>query len=329
MLGQGTVPGVHWDSIAQNAPWSRDSLRAIGEYVRSTGSGAVMVVDDGRVVAAWGEPARRFPLASVRKSLLHALLGTELARGTLSTSATLAQLGIDDEPPLTSAERSAHLSDLLASRSGIYHASAFEPSSMRSNRPARGSAAPGERWFYNNWDFNALGTIFEHASGRKIFDAFGERIARPLEMEDYSASDGEYQLEPVSRHAAYLFRMSARDLARFGVLYMRRGAWGSAQLLPQEWVAAGVQAQSDAGTAGAYGQLWWVARDGMLVPGVLVDSGAFAARGAGPHYLIVIPTRRLVIVHLTDTDTPSPEKYVSRDAVGTMVKRILAARRPG
>jgi CubicO group peptidase (beta-lactamase class C family) len=325
--GQAVVPGARWDSISAESRWSRDSLRRIGAMVDSIGSGAVVVVEDGRIVASWGNASRKFPMTSVRKSLLHALFGIEVERRTIRLDATLEQLGIDDDPPaLTSTERTARVTDLLASRSGVYHYAAYAPQSSRDARPARGSARPGERWFYNNWDFNVLGTIYERASGKKIFSAFEELIARPLGMEDYRASDGEYVIERGSRHAAYTFRMSARDLARVGLLYMRRGLWRETQVLPAAWVDEGVRPRSDAGSGGSYGMLWWAAREGILVPGASVDAGTFAARGNGPHYMIVLPARRLVIVHLADTETPSPDRWVERDAVGRLVTRILAAK---
>jgi len=71
--------------------------------------------------------------------------------------------------------------------------------------------------------------------------------------------------------------------------------------------------------------LWWAVRDGLLVPGVMLDSGAFAARGNGPHYLVAIPRRKLIIVHLANTDTPSPSNWVERASVGKIIERVLRA----
>src|SRR5919109_1479372 len=72
------------------------------------------------------------------------------------SSATLAELGIDDQQSLTEAEKRATVADLLGSRSGVYLPAAKEPADMRAERPARGSHAAGEFFFYNNWDFNVL-----------------------------------------------------------------------------------------------------------------------------------------------------------------------------
>jgi CubicO group peptidase (beta-lactamase class C family) len=323
-----TIPGTEWDTVTQSdRRWDHDELRRIGKFVDSLGSGAVVIVHEGRIVASWGNAKRKLPMTSVRKSLLHALVGRAVDRGQIRLESTLAELRIDDDPPLTDRERTARVGDLLASRSGIYHEAAYEPAGMRSRRPARGSAAPGERWFYNNWDFNTLGAIYEQRTSASIFRAFAEEIARPLGMQDYRAEDGQYVREPASRFPAYGFRLTARDLARFGLLYLRRGRWGDNAIVPAPWIDSAVQPISNADEDGAYGRLWWVARDGQLVPGVSLGTGTFAARGNGPHYLVIIPDRQLVMVHLADTETPSPERWVERQDVGRVFARVLGAMR--
>ena len=109
-------------------------------------------------------------------------------------------------------------------------------------RPERHAHAPGTFWYYNNWDFNALGTIFEQETGTKIFEEFDTRIARPLQMEDFSISDCSYKTSkdygqsPISKHRYYQFRMSTRDLARFGLLYLRNGQWHDQQIVSTDWV---------------------------------------------------------------------------------------------
>jgi CubicO group peptidase (beta-lactamase class C family) len=63
---------------------------------------------------------------------------------------------------------------------------------MRAKRPARGSHLPGSFYYYNNWDFNVLATIFEKLTGKKIFEEFAQRIAAPIGMEDYTLADGQF-----------------------------------------------------------------------------------------------------------------------------------------
>jgi CubicO group peptidase (beta-lactamase class C family) len=42
------------------------------------------------------------------------------------------------------------------------------------------SGPPGQYWFYNNWDFNALGTIVQQSAGMPLGELFAQRIAAPL-----------------------------------------------------------------------------------------------------------------------------------------------------
>lgn len=72
----------------------------------------------------------------------------------------MAELGIDDnEPRLTDEEKRATVHDLLKARSGVYHPALYETARMKEKRPPRHSHASGTFWYYNNWDFNVLGTI--------------------------------------------------------------------------------------------------------------------------------------------------------------------------
>jgi CubicO group peptidase (beta-lactamase class C family) len=111
-------------------------------------------------------------------------MGIAVSDGEVQLDDTMARLGIDDVPPsLSQAEQQATVRDLLEARSGIYHPANYETNEMVTRRPARGSHPPGTFWFYNNWDFNALGAIYEHATGTSVFGGFAWQIARPIGMQ--------------------------------------------------------------------------------------------------------------------------------------------------
>ena len=257
-----------------------------------------MVVHRGAVVAEWGDTSARTPLASVRKSLLSALIGNAVERGEIDLSRPIGALGIDDnEPSLTAEEKSATVRDLLMSRSGIYHAALYETAAMAAQRPRRGSHKPGSFWYYNNWDFNTLGAIYEHAVRSSIFDAFEREIARPIGMQDYRPSDGEYFTGAASVYPAYPIRMSARDLARFALLYLHKGRWQDRQVVPAKWVEESTQAYSRSEFGPGYGYLWWTGPiNGGFAPSVEPPQGIFFAQGVGGQYAFVIPGYDLVVV---------------------------------
>jgi CubicO group peptidase (beta-lactamase class C family) len=283
---------------------------------------AVMVVHHGAVVSEWGDTAKRTELASVRKSLLNALIGCAVADHKISLDSTLAELKVDDYPPsLTNVEKQATVRMLLQARSGVYHPALYETAAMAAARPARGSHPPGTFWYYNNWDFNALGTIYQHATGTGIYEALDHLIARPIGMQDYRPADGQYVTGSDSIHRAYPLRMSARDLARFALLYLHDGAWAGRRLVPAAWVRESTQPYSDASRDRGYGYLWWTAAPNTP-PGALGERW-FTALGAGGQYAFVLPAFDLVVVIRVDRDFKLPEPRFT-DAI-ELVRQVIKA----
>jgi CubicO group peptidase (beta-lactamase class C family) len=285
-------PGKEWERRRPNG-WSEEGLRKAREFTATTKTAAVMIVQDGAVVDEWGETTRKFNCHSMRKSMMSALYGVYVAEGKILRERNLADLGIDDNAPsLSEVEKRATIADLLKARSGVYHPALYETRSMTLSKPSRGSHTPGTFWHYNNWDFNALLTIFEKQTGKAYFEDFHRRIAAPIGMQDYSPADGEYFRGEQSIHAAYPMRLTARDLARFGVLMARGGRWNGGQVLPKDWVEESTKSYSDTkrDVWPGYGYMWWVGPQG------------FAALGAGGHFVYVLPKEDVVIVHRVNTD---------------------------
>jgi CubicO group peptidase (beta-lactamase class C family) len=292
-------PGATWEHLpAGSTGWSTETLAKAASWSKLIGETAVMLVQHGLVVAQWGDTAAKTPLASVRKSLLSALIGIAAGRFPNALDRTLGDLGIDDNAPSLSAEeKTATVRDLLEARSGVYHPALCEPPGMAEHLPARFSHQPGTFWYYNNWDFNALGTIYDHATGSSIFDAFDREIARPTRMEDYHPWDGTYVIGTASVYPCYNFDMSARDLARFALLYLNNGRWGEREIVPAQWVKDSTRPYSQAGFGLGYGFMWWIGFiDNSVAPVVNVPPGTFFGWGYGGQFAFVMPADDLVVV---------------------------------
>ncbi len=253
------------------------------------------------------------------------LVGVHIDEGRIDLEQTLESLGIDDTVPLTANEKQATVEDLMTARSGIYLPAALEPADVAANRPARGSHAPGTFWFYNNWDFNAVLTVFEQETETKFFDEFERRIAKPLKMETFEAKHGRYQSVESSIHKGYPSWMTAEDLGRVGLLVSRGGKWKRDQIVSEDWIERSTTAVADTGLKGGFGYMWYatIPKKGLLF-GAQVQERAFGTAGYGGHYLAVFPTRDLVIVHRVNTIIP--DKYWVRDEeFGPLIEKILAA----
>lgn len=243
----------------EEAGWSTKKLNDAKRFWENSQSSAFLAVYDGSILISWGEVDRRFLCHSVRKSLDNAMYGVAIDQGLIDLNATLGDLNITEITPLTTEEKEATVKDLIRSRSGVYLPAAY---SLMPKRPERGSAKPGEKWFYNNWDFNVNQTILEEQTNMSIEGFFKNNIAVPLNMQDFRLMDVYDHKEVRSQHPAHPFRMSARDLARFALLFLNNGDWKRKQIISSDWIEESILphsklSENDIGE-GDYGYLWWV-----------------------------------------------------------------------
>jgi CubicO group peptidase (beta-lactamase class C family) len=322
-------PRKHWWAYPtpERAGWSSEPLKEAEAFASTIDTAAVMIVHDGRVVYQWGDTERAFMCHSMRKSILSALYGIYVEQGVIDLDKTMADLGIDDKAPsLSDVEKRATVRDLLKARSGIYHAALYETAGMTASKPPRGSHEPGAHWHYNNWDFNALGSIFDNEVEASLFTKFEEDFAVPLGMQDFEGGrHTDYHTGDLSVHPAYPFQLSARDLARFGLMMARNGRWRGGPVVPEAWVRESTVSYSDAGRSGGYGYMWWVAVDGRHLEPAELPEGAYSARGAGGHYVLVVPGWDVVIVHRVNTFVGDS---VSSREFGELLAKILEAAPP-
>jgi CubicO group peptidase (beta-lactamase class C family) len=307
------IPGERWSRVAApaDAGYCAAPLDAVTAHVRTLGTTALTVVVGGRLLFDYGPQDEVTYLASVRKSILAMMFGKYVANGTIRLDATMGELGISDVGGLLPLEQKATVRQLLAARSGVYHEAANAActgcGSTAGDPPGpRGTVTPGSHFLYNNWDFNALGTIFEKAVGKDIYVAFDEDFARPLQMQDYRVDAQRRARRPqVSEHSAYHFYLSTRDMARLGLLMLRNGRWGSQRLISEEWIEEMVtpvtpvaEMNPDTMRQGpfGYGYLWWI-WDGPWNTGIY--KGAYTGIGAIGQFITVLPELDMVIAHKT------------------------------
>ncbi len=151
----------------------------------------------------------------------------------------------------------------------------------------------------------------------------------PIGAEHFTAEDGRLMTGEASQHPAYHILISARDMARFGLLMLRGGKWGERQVVSADWVAESTRDYSDASLYGAdgYGYMWWVAKQGRKfphIPHVELGEGAYSARGSRGHYLLVMPAHDMVIVHRVNTFERG--NAVSGAAMGLLTAAVLNAK---
>ena len=229
-------PGAEWEHVQPSeAAFDEARLDALRVWLRTQRTTGLIVVAGGRVVFEHGDVTGLSKVASVRKSVLAMLYGRYVEDGTIDLERTIKDVGLEDLTPYLAVEEGATLHHLLMARSGVYLPSGNEELTVLS--PRRGSYSPGTYFQYQNWDFNAAGAAFEKLTGRDIYDALESDLARPIRMQDFDrARQRKGDSAPDSNFDEYKMYLSARDMARLGLLMLRRGNWNGAQLVPAAWI---------------------------------------------------------------------------------------------
>jgi CubicO group peptidase (beta-lactamase class C family) len=328
-----TMPASTWwrDESAQTSA-CRATLDALRDELGRSPTTSLMAVSGREVIFRFGPVDHATAINSGRKSLLAMLYGKPVEQGTIRLDDTLATLGVDDLGGLMPIEREARIRDLLAARSGVYHAAANTGDDSAA-APPRGSQRPGSYFLYNNWDFNAAGDIYEQLTHRDIYRAFAEDIATPLGLEDFRI-EREHRSGDATRsiHLAYHFHLSARDMARIGELMLGHGAWNGRQLVPADWTttittpvtrAAEMHPSHVARKGIDYGDLWWIPEEPRDSP----LAGSYFAWGYFGQFILVVPKRGMVVVHKYETLAAPGDRIPRLDAPQflALAQRILDA----
>ncbi len=258
---------------------------------------AFIAIKNDSIVSKWGSVNKSIMTHSARKSIMSVLFGIAIEKDFVKIDQTLADLGIDDaKVKLTDIEKTCTIKDLLTSRSGIYIEASGETAEMKAARPKRGQHKPGEFYYYNNWGFNVLGTIFEKQTKMSIGQAMHTWLAIPLGMKDFRANHVEYKTAEDSEHRQYIIFMTAEDMARIGMMMLNDGTWNGKKIVNKSWVEESVQPYSEVNEKqnaplDHYGYLWWLD----------TDTGNYWATGWGGQFMCVDRKNKLVTVTRNDT----------------------------
>jgi CubicO group peptidase (beta-lactamase class C family) len=301
---------------------------------------AVVVVKDGHIVAErYAEgvgidtPLLGF---SATKSVISALTGILLRKGTLAldTPAPVAAWQNPNDPRhvITVDQLLRHTAGLdLGSSLSASLAAALEPVNrmkfMENDMAAFAEAAglvtpPGSAWNYHDGNYLILSHLIRNAVGgtpRDVLRFAQAELFGPLGMRHAVMQfDGAGTPEGSSEMLA-----SARDWARFGLLYLDDGVVGGRRILPEGWVDYSARPTAHAWVG--YGAGFWTNHGDSFGAHYRIEHGwprdAFFAKGTIGQYVIVIPSERLVIARFgTTVNWP-----LDADGVSQLVRDVLAA----
>jgi CubicO group peptidase (beta-lactamase class C family) len=282
---------------------------------------------------------------SVTKSFVSALVGIALGEGELkSLDQTVEELLADHLPAtadprlrkvtlkqlLTMTSGLAGDDSLLGGADGISDRMVQSRDWVRHILGRRLATAPGEQWAYSSASSHLLSAIVADATGQSTLAFARTRLFAPLgiatdnaleqkirgwpptqaQLKAYEQATVAWPRDPQGYHFGGAFlKLPARDLAKFGYLYLNGGRWDGAQVVPADYVAASTRPQSDPSQGpGDYGYQWWVTNE--------TGHDSFRALGYGGQLIQVIPDLDLVVVITSDA---TQGRQNAADLVGAVI----------
>ena len=164
------------------------------------------------------------------------------------------------------------------------------------------AGTPGTKFDYSDPAFAHLSLILFNVVEIELEDYLKERVLNQLGIENIeweSIGGGNGNISPHTSpfHGIHI---TARDLARFGYLALKKGFWKDRQIVPRWWMEKATKTSQ--GLNKSYGYTWWVNTHGNEWKGTPRDT--FAAMGYKSNKCYVIPSLDLVIVRVGDGPWP-------------------------
>jgi CubicO group peptidase (beta-lactamase class C family) len=279
-------PAEQWDEgLPEEHGMDSDALELLRVYAFSEGfnTQSVVVIKDGVLVAEWNaegtDSDSLVTTWSAGKSVTSALIGVGIREGLLDLDDPIGTY-ISDWKDGPNAELTIrHLlemrSGLAANWSlpwGVYSAAPDQLEYSLNRTPVRD---PGTQFSYVNEDSMVLGEVIAQAFGQSAGEVAQAEIFGPLGMNAEWWTDGE------GHSLTYCcIDTTARDFARFGLLYARQGQWDGSRVVPAHFV---IESTTGISSYGYYGLHWWTYGE------------IFAAIGYHDQYLWVYPEQDLIV----------------------------------
>jgi CubicO group peptidase (beta-lactamase class C family) len=268
-----------------------------------------VVIYKGFVVAEFGETTAVDPTYSVAKSMLATVAGVGVRQGKIASVlepvgksvqdggyADGANAGITWQHHLQ--QESEWQGSLWGKNANFIGAAEFGAG----ERKPRAAAVPGTLFEYNDVRINRFALSLLRVFDRAVPDVFQDDVMGPIGASS-SWKWVPYTNSYVSLHGKQVASVSGGtrwgggmwidtwDMARFGYLWLRQGAWNGKQIVPASYVNA---ALTPSAHGPDYGYLWWLNTKGKNLPGM--PTTAYAALGAGSNSIVVSPEHDLVVV---------------------------------
>ena len=290
--------------------FAREPYHKILGPTKKRGGPAGMLMKDGYIVAKWGDIDRVDMTFSVTKSYLSTVAGVAIQKGIIRNVHDHVQNYVWDGT--FEGEHNGQITwDHLLTQSSDWTGELFGTKDWADRPPREGGIddwkmrelrAPGTVMEYNDVRVNVLAYALLQAWRQPLPKVLKREIMDPIGASStwrwygYASSwvnvDG-LKVQSVSGggHSGGGIFISARDHARFGLLFMNGGKWKDRQILSEEWIAT-VQQPSTSNSS--YGYMWWLNTNQARIPGA--PEHLYYAAGFGGNFIIIDDVNNIVMV---------------------------------
>jgi CubicO group peptidase (beta-lactamase class C family) len=295
-------------AITPNPALEKAVTGAFPNAPEGTNTRAIVVVQDGKIVAERYAPGfgPTMPLLgwSMSKSVTGALIGTLVADGKLGLDQSMFPTSHDSRNAIT-------LLYLLQMRSGLAFDERYAPGDdattllFDSSDMAAYAASreiihqPGQFWAYSTGTANILAHVVFMTTGGTL--AAEQAYARDRFFGPAGMTSAVFEPDTSGNFVggSYLY-MTARDWARFGLLYLNEGEIRGLRILPASWVDFSRSPAAITDDRGTYGAQFWLNQGAEGVPPRFPDcpTDMYMALGHNDQVVAIVPSRRAVVVRL-------------------------------
>lgn len=157
----------------------------------------------------------------------------------------------------------------------------------------------GSKFVYNTGLTQILSEVISEKSGMDT-KAFAEKYL----FEPLNIKVKRWDTDPTGSYGGGTgLYLTARDMAKFGMLYLNNGKWDNKQIIPEEWVKASSTKQVGLDNNQDYGYLFWIKNMTNKTAGKTYYT--YRADGAGGQKIVIIPELDMVVVVTADENRSS------------------------
>ena len=292
-------PTDSWEpSTPQNEGMNSSRLGEMINYLENESAlhpTAVLVVRNGYIVmeeylsTQLGRNVTQ-DMLSCTMSVISALVGAAISQGLLALNQSVHEFFSDREiDNYVSSKDAITIEHLLTNTAGFDWEENTDPAQMRAthdwvqfilDKPM--ARQPGTFFEYNSGLAHLLSVILENVTGLSTLEYAKSTIFDPLGITDY-----DWETDPQGVYdGGRGLKLTLRDMAKFGYLYLNNGSWNGNQIIPLSWISASSSVHVSVNNIKDYGYLWWIYK----------GTGIYNAIGFAVRAISVIPEYGIVAV---------------------------------